>query len=223
MPPARPVQNHSISLPGSPDMHLFNNDKQIRNATLLFSMLLHAALFVQFNNMAMSSQAQAPKIETRISLNLLPPPKPKPVTPTEQRPVKPKPLAKKRVLKKKQQIIQPEYQQAVAPKLAKQVQREQPGKVVPARQRYLTRLLTHIEGYKYYPRTARLRGIEGSIRISFRLHDNGEISGLIASGGPLVLRRAATGAVNKALPLPVCPPEVSCPMQVSYAMQFQLR
>lgn len=222
MQPVKPVPNLSISLPGNPDMWSISKDKQIRMATLLVSAVAHAALFVQFNTLAMNSQAQAPKIETRISLNLLPLPKPAPAKPVEQQVIKPKPQAKKRVVKKKQ-LIQPEYEQAVAPKLAKQVQREQPSKTIPARQRYLARLLTHIEGYKYYPRSARLRGIEGSIHISFRLHDNGNISGLIASGGPLVLRRAATGAVNKALPLPVCPPEVSCPMQVSYAMQFQLR
>ncbi len=199
-----------------------SSEKKIRLGTLVFSILLHAALFVQFTSLAISSQAQAPKIDTRISLNLLPPPKQASVEKTEFRPATPKPTAKKRVFREKK-ISPPVIEQAAAPKLAEQVQRQDQNDPAPARQRYLAQLLTHIEGYKYYPRPARLRGIEGSIQISFRLHGNGNITGLTASGGPLILRRAASGAVNKALPLPACPPELDCPMQVSYAMQYQLR
>lgn len=199
-----------------------SREKQIRLGTLVFSILVHAALFVQFTTLAMNSQAQAPKLATRISLNLLPPQQQKPAEPAEFKPAKPQPAARKRVVRENK-IIPPVTEQAVAPKLAEQVQRREQNDSVPARQRYLAHLLTHIEGHKYYPRPARLRGIEGSIQISFRLLGDGNISGLTASGGPLILRRAATGAVNRALPLPACPPEITCPMQVSYAMQYQLR
>ena len=198
-------------------------DKQINFITLLVSLLLHAALFIQFSNTAMSSsQAHAPIHDTRISLNLLPPVKQKQQKVVEVKPLKPKKVAKKKI-KKKNKIIQPVHEQAVAPKIKKEVQRQQTDNVVPVRQRYFSTLLTHIEGYKYYPRSARHRGIEGSIQVSFRLLANGSITGLIASGGPLILRRAAKSSVTDALPLPLCPPEITCPMQVSYAMQFKLR
>jgi len=198
-------------------------DKQINYITLLLSLLLHAALFIQFSNTAMSSsQAQAPVLDTRISLNLLPPVKQKQQKVVEVKPLKPKKVAKKKIEKKKK-TIQPKHEQAVAPKIEKEVRRKQTEDLVPVRQRYFANLLTHIEGHKYYPRSARHRGIEGSIQVSFRLFANGSISGLKASGGSLILRRAAKSSVTNALPLPLCPPEITCPMQVSYAMQFKLR
>ena len=196
-------------------------DKQINFLTLLVSVLIHAALFIQFSNTAMSGQAQAPVHDTRISLNLLPPVKQKQQKPVEVKPIKPKKVAKKKI-KKKKKVIQPKHEQAVAPKIKKKIQHQQID-VLPARQRYFSTLLAHIEGHKYYPRSARHRGIEGSIQISFRLLPNGSISGLMVSGGSLVLRRAAKNSVTNALPLPLCPPEINCPMQVSYAMQFKIR
>ena len=198
-------------------------DKQINVITLLVSLLVHAMLFLQFSNSAMSSQAQAPIYDTRISLNLLPPVKQiEKQEAVETIPIKLKKNAKKKI-KKKKKILQPTHEQAVAPKIKKEVQRQQVVDSVPIKQRYFANLLTHIEGFKHYPRTARKRGIEGSINVSFRLLANGTISGLEASGGSLVLRRAAKNSVTASLPLPLCPPEITCPMQVSYAMQFKLR
>ena len=199
-------------------------DKQINFITVLVSVLIHAALFLQFSNTAMShSQAQAPVLDTRISLNLLPPVKQQ-QKPDKVEPVKPKKVAKKKIKKKKkkQKAEQVKHEQVVAPKIAKEVQRKQSGDLAPIRQRYFLKLLTHIEGYKYYPRLARQRGLEGSIKVSFRLLANGSISDLTASGGPLILQRAAKSSVTDALPLPLCPPDVICPMQISYAMQFKL-
>ena len=197
-------------------------DKKINFITFALSLLLHAALFIQFSNIAMSSsQAQAPVYDTRISLNLLTPVKQKQQKVVEVKPLKPKKVARKKI-KKQKKIIQAEQEQAVAPIIKKEVLRQQVDEV-PIRQRYFSTLLTHIEGHKYYPRSARHRGIEGSIQVSFRLLANGSITGLMASGGPSILRRAAKSSVTDALPLPLCPPEITCPMQVSYAMQFKLR
>lgn len=197
-------------------------DKQINLITLLISVLIHAAFFVQFSGVAMSrSQAQAPVYDTHISLNFLPPKKQQQKT-DEFKKVKPKNLARKKI-KKKQNKSQPAHQQVTAPKISQDIQRKQSGDTAPIRQRYFSNLLTHIEGYKYYPRSARQRGIEGSIDISFRLLADGSISGLTASGGTLILQRAAKSSVTDALPLPLCPPEITCPMLVSYAMQFKLR
>lgn len=194
-------------------------DKQINLYTLLISLLIHAALFIQFSNNAMSSsQAQAPVYDTKISLNFLPAVKQQKKS-DEIKHVKPKIIAKKQIKKKQDQA---EVKQVTAPKIAQEIQRKQTGDLAPIRQRYFSNLLTHIEGYKYYPRSARQRGIEGSIDISFRLLANGSITGLTARGGTLILRRAAKSSVTDALPLPLCPPEITCPMQISYAMQFKL-
>lgn len=201
-------------------------DKQINFITMLVSVLIHAALFLQFSNTAMShSQAQAPVIDTRISLNLLKPVKQKQQKVVEVKPLKPKKVARKKRKKKliKKVKKQPAVQQAVARKVAKEVKRDKNELNKQLRQSYLSYVLTHIEGHKYYPHAARLRNIEGSIQVSFVLQKDGSISGLSANGASILLRRAAKGSVNKALPLPACPKDVECPIQVSYAMQFKIK
>lgn len=205
------------------------NEKQIRLSTLVFSALLHGALFVQLTNQTASSQAQAPTVATRISLNLLPQPKQHqqvvkdvaPPKPKQKQPEKRKPK-KRKVIKQKKEVKPVVREKAVAPKVARDVQRHLSDNYAQVKQRYLSNLLIHIEGYKYYPMTARRRGIEGSIEVSFRLLEDGNISHLTAGNGPSILRRAAKSAVDQALPLPVPPPEIKCPLQISYSMQFQL-
>ena len=106
--------------------------------------------------------------------------------------------------------------------VSKEIQRQEAEQSKIVKQRYLSRLLTIIEGNKYYPSTARRRGIEGNIHVSFMLKKDGYVNGLDASGGPALLRRAAKKAVTKSLPLPTKQPDVEFPMHVSYAMQFKL-
>jgi protein TonB len=197
-------------------------DRKINVITFLVSLMIHAALFLQFSNTAMShSQAQASVVDTRISLNLLPPVKQEQQKITEVKPSKIKKNARKKI-KTVNKVIPSAHEQAVAPKVAKKIKRQQTANQLPVRQEYFSILLTHIEGFKRYPRSARQRGIEGSINVSFRLLANGTIDGLVASGGSLILQRAAKRTVTEALPLPLCLPELACPMQVSYAMQFKL-
>lgn len=202
---------------------------------ITLSLILHLTLFVQFSDNANSSQAQAPQLSTRVSLNLMPPPQqpPQPVEAEQPKPKpkpKPEPKIEPRKKEKPPEKIEeikpvPEVvpEQAAATKVDEQIQRGPGKEAAPIRKKYLNTLLTYIEGYKFYPRSARSRGIEGSIEISFELLSNGTINDLKASGGPLVLRKAAEQAVTKALPFETPPPEVNCPIYVSYVMQFELQ
>ena len=202
------------------------SDKKISSISFILSILFHVALFMPFSNAitSNSSQAQAPVQNKRISLNLLKPVNQKKKTePKKIEPKKVKPKKKaKRKIKKTDEIIQPKHEQAVAPKVEDEVKRQHVKKLASLKQDYFSTLLTHIEGHKYYPRSARRRGIEGVIQVSFRLMANGTIAALVTTGGTLILRRAAKQSVKNALPLPHCPHEISCPMQVSYDMQFKL-
>ena len=202
------------------------NDKKIGMSSFVFSVLLHMVFFIQYSGATTknSSQAQAPVLDKRISLNLLKPVKQK--IQQEIKPIiKPKQIKNKKPKKKliKKVKKQPAVQQAVARKVADEVKRDKNELSKQLRQSYLDYILTHIEGHKYYPHAARLRNIEGSIQVSFVLQEDGSISGLSANGTSILLRRAAKGSVNKALPLPACPKDVECPIQVSYAMQFQIK
>ena len=90
------------------------------------------------------------------------------------------------------------------------------------RESYLLRLLEHIDNYKFYPRTARRRGVEGEIQVAFYLRKDGSISNLQVTGGSKVLRKAATQAVQRALSLP--PPPASLPLQeqIRFGMVYRL-
>ncbi len=200
-------------------------EQPVRYAALLVSVLLHALLFVKFSDVVMGSKSQAPKYDTKISLNFLPTPK-KHVQQVVKEVTPPKPILKEkpsRKVVKQKKVVQPLIQeQAVASTVAKEIQRQVEKNSNVIKQTYLSKILTIIEGNKYYPRIARRRGLEGNIHVSFMLKDDGYINGLDTSGGPLLLRRAAKTAVKKSLPLPTTPTEIKYPMHISYAMQFKL-
>lgn len=208
---------------------------------IMLSLLLHLVVFVQFSDNANSSQAQAPQLSTRVSLNLLPPaqqpqqpveaerpkyepvsrPKPKPI-PKQKNELKPKERAPEKIeqLKPGPEVV-PE--QTAATKVEEKIHRGPDKDAALIRKTYLSKLLTYIEGHKYYPRTARRRGIEGNIEVTFELLCDGTISELKTSGGLKILRKSAEQSITKALPFETPPSEVDCPLQVSYIMQFELQ
>ncbi len=218
--------NHLISLQSNQsDSVMTFGEQPVHYTALLVSVLLHALLFMKFSDVVMGSKSQAPKYDTKISLNFLPKTE-KTVQQVVKEVTPPKPILKekpsRKVVKQKKVVQSPVQEQAAASTIAKEVQRQVAKDSRIVKQRYLSRILTIIEGNKYYPRIARRRGVEGNIYVSFMLKDNGYINGLDASGGPLLLRRAAKQAVKKSLPLPTTPTEIEYPMYVSYAMQFKL-
>ncbi len=216
------------------NMVIFILERRDTIIAVTISLLLHLIFFLQLSANANSSQAQAPQLSTRVSLNLMPPPqqppqlvqpeqpkpkpKPKPRPKTESK-TKEKPPEKVEEIKPEPEVVQ---EQAVATKVSEQIQRETGKNNAPIKKEYLKNLLTHIEGHKYYPSSARRRGMEANIEVSFQLLSNGNLRDLNTSGGPLILRKAAEQAITKALPFKVPPSEVNCPIYVSYVMQFEL-
>jgi len=91
------------------------------------------------------------------------------------------------------------------------------------RNRYLARLINHVDARKFYPRPARRRGIEGVVHISFTLLKDGRIANLKVSDGHKLLRKAARQAVKKSLPLPVPPDSLKTPMAIRFGMEYRLR
>jgi protein TonB len=106
----------------------------------------------------------------------------------------------------------PEVQQAVASAATS-----------AAAESYLARLLAHIDSHKFYPRSARRRGQEGDVHVTFYLLQDGGIRTLDISGGSRQLREAAERAVQDSLPLPLPPASIKLHEQVSFSMQFRLK
>ena len=72
------------------------------------------------------------------------------------------------------------------------------------RERRLLRIRRHLEHFKYYPASARRRGIEGQVEVSFDLDTRGMASRLqlLSRSGYRILDRAALETVRRASPFP---------------------
>ena len=90
------------------------------------------------------------------------------------------------------------------------------------RQQYLHKLLSHIESFKFYPRAARRRSLQGNVKISFILRDDGYYEQLTLDGGHTALVKAAQQALESAMPLPVPPKDIELSRQIEFSMVYSL-
>ncbi|MCW8917710.1 MAG: TonB family protein [Gammaproteobacteria bacterium] len=90
------------------------------------------------------------------------------------------------------------------------------------RNEYLRRMMGHIESHKFYPMTARRRGLQAKVKISFELLAGGGIRDLRVTEGHKLLRSAAEEALARALPLPRPPEALATPYAVSFYMAYEL-
>ncbi len=88
---------------------------------------------------------------------------------------------------------------------------------------YLKALLAHIETYKFYPRAARRRGIEGTLAVSFMLTPDIRPDKIEIQGGRSVLQQAARQAVTDAAPFPLPPAELKLPRRIAFTMVYALK
>lgn len=207
------------------------------SGAVLVSLGLHLALFwpgafvLSAEDGKARQQAGVTRLSFRVAATPQPPapvpevkPQPKPPEPPKPRPPEPKPVEPK-VVKKAvpEEVARPSEPEPVLDSAPAPVEvAGDPRQQEQARGHYLGQLLAHIEEHKFYPRAARRRGLQGVIQVSFVLHDNGQISDVLVEDGQEVLRKAAEEAVRAALPLPLPPPGVVCPMRVSFGMEFKL-
>lgn len=90
------------------------------------------------------------------------------------------------------------------------------------RQQYLQKLMSHIETFKYYPRAARKRALEGEVKVSFVLLDDGTYKQLSLDGRHSALVKAARVAVESATPLPVPPKDIAIAGQIEFTVSYSL-
>ena len=91
------------------------------------------------------------------------------------------------------------------------------------RQDYLARLQAHIEAHKFYPRRARLLGIEGVVGVTFRFDEAGRVRDLAGTGAHRLLNQSAVSSVKRATPLPEPPDSLSLPLTVKFTMRYDLQ
>lgn len=151
-----------------------------------------------------------------------PPPRPVPVAKPKPRP---KPPARKPPATTVTKTSQPVVKQITAAARVQAVAKEPvPARVVQIdeRENYLARLLAHIDSHKFYPRSARRRGVKGDVQVSFYLNRDGTIRDLEVTGGSKLLRTAARQAIQNALSLPQPPEKMGLQEPIRFGMAYRL-
>lgn len=195
----------------------------------LVSLSLHAMMFYRQDTVVgMDQRDQAAQKTTRMSFHTVKAPQP-------DRPHKTKPKIKKKQVAELIKTMsdapakQPQPQSTsrqstpAASERAVQSQQENTDQLqAQAKYDYLGVLLAHIEKHKFYPNSARRRGIQGTIQVSFTQVANGRIEGLKISGGHRVLQKATYEAMEAAEPLPEVPGSLLLPIALSFSIRYQL-
>ena len=101
-------------------------------------------------------------------------------------------------------VPDPEQQENVAPAQILQATAKQSIALDNERSARESLIRNHLERFKYYPASARRRGITGEVEVAFELNDQGEAAELkiLSGSGYTVLDRAALKTVRRAEPFP---------------------
>jgi protein TonB len=166
-----------------------------------------------------------PTPETRPEPEPPPPPKPVPKPVVKQEPL-PEPVSKPRPANREIPEPAEHIEELIVASTYIDVPVDKPAlaQVVLENEResYLQRLLAHIDSHKFYPRSARRRGMEGEIQVAFYLLRDGGISNLQVKGDSKVLRKAAQQAVQQSLSLPPPPESMRLQEQIRFGMVYRL-
>ena len=135
----------------------------------------------------------------------------------------PKPIVKE--VKKKPK---PKAKKKTRKKTAKKKQRRQKASSRRAnissaqKNEFLASIRAKINKHKSYPRIAKKRGMQGTIKVEFTILKNGNV-GNISVRGPKVFHRSARNAVKRAFPVNVKNAPIKLPKSVNITLRYQLR
>ena len=90
------------------------------------------------------------------------------------------------------------------------------------RNRFLAMIRTRIDRAKHYPRIAKKRGIQGNVRVTFTIRQNGTVTD-IQIEGPRVFHTSAKEAVQAAFPVDTTNVPVSFPLEVRLNLHYRIR
>ena len=147
---------------------------------------------------------------------------PEPVPPK----VIPKPIVKKPEVKKKKKTKKKKKKKVKkrsAVSTSRGVKRQGSGHASTAQKnRFLATVRQRINRNKSYPRIAKKRGMQGSVKVRFTILRNGNV-GHISITGPKVFHASARKAIKKSFPISTKNIPVSLPKTVNLTLRYQLR
>ncbi len=156
-----------------------------------------------------------PEEEPEVKEELLPEPvvqkeTPKPIVKEVKK--KPKPKAKKKIRKK-----------TAKKKQSRQKASSRGSNISPAQKnQFLANIRAKINKHKSYPRIAKKRGMQGTVKVEFTILSNGNV-GNISVSGPKVFHSSARNAVESAFPVNVKNAPISLPKSINITLRYQLR
>ncbi|NOR55424.1 MAG: TonB family protein [Sulfurovum sp.] len=96
-------------------------------------------------------------------------------------------------------------------------------KVNPAKVNlFYKKIRVKMNRHKFYPKIAKRRGMQGSVKVSFTILPSGKVS-RITLVGPKVFQKSARKAVESVFPLNVKNVPVSLPTRVNVTLHYQIR
>jgi len=151
--------------------------------------------------------------------------KPKPVEPKIVAPTETQPVVKEQVV---EEVIEEEPLEEPVEETIAQTQANNapvdPALISSDKALYLESIAAHLDKHKFYPRSARRRHIEGDVKVSFDLLQDGNILNLKIMSGHSALQKATSESINSSLPMPPRPESLLTlnTMTIEYSMQFSL-
>ena len=149
---------------------------------------------------------------------------PEPVTPKVlPKPEIKKPVPKKKKIKKKKKVKKKKVRTRSATNRNVGAKRRGSGHASASQKnRFLATVRQRINRNKSYPRIAKRRGMQGSVRVKFTILANGHV-GNISVSGPKVFHSSARRAVKRAFPISTKNIPVFLPKTVNLTLRYQLR
>ncbi len=167
------------------------------------------------------------KIPEPIVKPLLPLPKPVTEKPVVEKPIIEKPKKKtevKKIVKKKPKKIvkkkKPKKKKPVkkASRASSKKTQANPEKV----NQFYKKIRVKINQNKSYPRIAKRRRMQGSVKVTFTISSSGNVSNIMLSG-PKVFHNSVRHAVKSAFPISVKNIPVTLPATVNITLRYQIR
>lgn len=132
-----------------------------------------------------------------------------------------KKIEKKPIVKKKKKVKK-KVRKKSPPKMTKGLKRAGSANNNAAKKnQFLTQIRRKINQHKSYPKIAKRRGMQGTVKVRFTILASGHL-GHISVTGPKVFHSSARNAVKRAFPIRTKNIPISLPTSVNLSLRYQL-
>lgn len=168
-----------------------------------------------------------PKLEHKLEPIVIPKPVvKKPVIKPLEKKVEQKPkVDKNKVVKKKtskKEAIKKPKRTAKKQTSKRQPSSKQAKSSMGERNKFFNQLRSKIDKHKFYPRIAKKRRMEGSVKVRFSILKSGKV-GNVSVTGPKVFYKSARNAVKSAFPISLKNIPISLPKTVNLTLHYKIR